>query len=91
MERPFSGQVACVAGDFFETDFGDGFDAILSTSALYHFASEDKIRLYQKVYDALRPGGSSMRTKPHPIPRHRRKDSANSPKTRTAGRTWTRT
>lgn len=57
MERPFAGQVTCVIGDFFETDFGSGFDAMISTSALHHFAPEDKVRLYRKVYDALRPGG----------------------------------
>lgn len=57
MERPFAGQVTCVIGDFFETDFGSGFNAMISTSALHHFAPEDKVRLYRKVYDALRPGG----------------------------------
>ena len=57
MERPFAGQGTCVIGDFFETDFGSGFDAMISTSALHHFAPEDKVRLYRKVYDALRPGG----------------------------------
>lgn len=56
-ERPFADQITFVVGDFFETNFGDGFDAMISTSALHHFAPEDKIRLYKKVYDALRPGG----------------------------------
>lgn len=57
MARPFAGQVTCVIGDFFETDFGTDFDAMISTSALHHFAPEDKVRLYRKVWDALRPGG----------------------------------
>lgn len=56
-ERPFAEQVTCVVGDFFETDFGCGYDAMISTSALHHFAPEEKVRLYRKVYDALRPGG----------------------------------
>lgn len=56
-ERPFAGQITYVVGDFFDTDFGSGFDAMISTSALHHFAPEDKVRLYKKVYDALCPGG----------------------------------
>ncbi len=70
MERPFASQVTCVVGDFFETDFGDGFDAMISTSALHHFAPEDKVRLYKKVCDALRPGGmflNSDKTAPNPM------------------------
>ena len=68
-ERPFADQVTFVVGDFFETDFGDGYDAMISTSALHHFAPEDKIRLYRKVYGALRPGGlflNSDKTAPDP-------------------------
>jgi len=57
-ERPFADQVTFVVGDFFETCFGTGFDAMISTSALHHFAPEDKVKLYRKVYDALRPGGT---------------------------------
>ena len=57
MMRSFADQITCVIGDFFETDFGDGYDAMISTSALHHFAPEDKVRLYRKVWDALRPGG----------------------------------
>ena len=69
MERPFADRVTCVIGDFFETDFGSDFDAMISTSALHHFAPEDKIRLYRRVYDALRPGGlflNADKTAPNP-------------------------
>lgn len=69
MERPFAGQITCVIGDFFETDFGSDFDAMISTSALHHFAPEDKVRLYRKVCDALRPGGMFLnadKTAPNP-------------------------
>ncbi len=68
-ERPFADQVTYVVGDFFETDFGGDFDAMISTSALHHFAPEDKVRLYRKVYDALRPGGlfvNADKTAPNP-------------------------
>lgn len=55
--RPFGDRVDCVAGDFFEVPFGEGYDAVISTSALHHFTREDKAVLYAKVYAALRPGG----------------------------------
>ncbi|MBR5871352.1 MAG: class I SAM-dependent methyltransferase [Clostridia bacterium] len=55
--RPFGDRVTCVAGDFFEVPFGDGFDAVISTSALHHFTRADKAVLYTKVYRALKPGG----------------------------------
>ena len=69
MKRPFADRVTCVIGDFFETDFGSDFDAMISTSALHHFAPEDKLRLYCRVYDALRPGGlflNADKTAPNP-------------------------
>ena len=69
MERPFADRVTCVIGDFFETDFGSDFDAMISTSALHHFAPEDKLRLYRRVYDALRLGGlflNADKTAPNP-------------------------
>ncbi len=68
-ERPFAEQVTYLVGDFFDTDFGSDYDAMISTSALHHFAPEDKVRLYRKVYEALRPGGlfvNSDKTAPDP-------------------------
>ncbi|MBE6615364.1 MAG: class I SAM-dependent methyltransferase [Ruminococcaceae bacterium] len=56
-KRPFADRVECILGDFFETEFGEGYDAVISTSALHHFAPEDKARLYRKVTDCLKPGG----------------------------------
>jgi len=43
---------------------------MISTSALHHFSPEDKVRLYRKVYDALRVGGlfvNSDKTAPDPV------------------------
>lgn len=68
-ERPFAEQVTYIIGDFFDTDFGCDYDAMISTSALHHFSPEDKVRLYRKVYDALRAGGlfvNSDKTAPDP-------------------------
>lgn len=56
-ERPFADRVEIICGDFFFVDFGGGYDAVISTSALHHFEEEDKERLYRKVFDCLRPGG----------------------------------
>lgn len=56
-QRPFADKVRCVVGDFFAVDMGEGYDAAISTSALHHFAPEDKARLYKRVFESLRPGG----------------------------------
>lgn len=56
-ERPFADKVEMICGDFFLVDFGEGFDAVISTSALHHFNEEDKCRLYRKAFNCLRPGG----------------------------------
>jgi tRNA (cmo5U34)-methyltransferase len=55
--RPFADRVKAVCGDFFETDFGEGWDAVISTSALHHFTPEDKQLLYRRIFDCLKPGG----------------------------------
>ena len=55
--RPFGDRVTCLAGDFFEVPFGEGYDAVISTSALHHFTREDKTVLYAKILASLRPGG----------------------------------
>lgn len=55
--RPFARRVDCICGSFFDVDFGGGYDAVISTSALHHFAPEDKARLYARIFAALKPGG----------------------------------
>lgn len=56
-ERDFSEKVDIICGDFFEVDFGTGYDAVISTSALHHFTKEDKLRLYKKVLECLKDNG----------------------------------
>ncbi|MBQ8508504.1 MAG: class I SAM-dependent methyltransferase [Clostridia bacterium] len=56
-KRDFADRVTCVVGDFFEVDFGGGYDAVISSAALHHFAPTDKARLYAKIAAALKPGG----------------------------------
>ena len=55
--RSFAGRVTCMAGDFFNTDFGTSFDAVISSAALHHFDPANKRMLYRRIFDALRPGG----------------------------------
>ncbi len=56
-KRPFADKVNIVKGNFFEVDFGSEYDVVISSSALHHFAAEDKLRLYQKIFASLKRGG----------------------------------
>ena len=56
-EKTFKDKVETICGDFFEVEFGNNNDVVISTSALHHFLYDDKKRLYRKVYDSLRTGG----------------------------------
>lgn len=50
--------IELITADYFQHPFGqDEFDAALSFETLHHFRFEKKLGLYQKLYDALRPGG----------------------------------
>ena len=55
--RSFADHVTTICGDFFEVEFGDNYDAVISTSALHHFKTEEKIKLYKKIYDCLKDNG----------------------------------
>jgi len=56
-KRSFANQVTTICGDFFEVDFGENYDAVISTSALHHFKPEEKLTLYKKIFDCLKKGG----------------------------------
>lgn len=56
-KRDFSDKVKTICGDFFEVGFGNNYDAVISSAALHHFQEEDKIKLYQKIYDSLKENG----------------------------------
>ena len=55
--RPFADKVEIICGDFFQTEFGTGYDAVISSSALHHFQAEPKLQLYMKIYNSLNAGG----------------------------------
>ena len=47
-----------VLGSYFDVPFGEeAFDAAVSVESLHHFTQEEKIPLYAKLYNALKPGG----------------------------------
>lgn len=56
-ERSFSNNVKTICGNFFDVDFGNNYDAVISTSALHHFFIDDKLELYKKIYNSLNDGG----------------------------------
>ncbi len=47
-----------VIGDFYDYDFSESYDIIVSSLALHHLATdEDKKEFYKKIYSALAQGG----------------------------------
>jgi SAM-dependent methyltransferase len=47
-----------INASYFDFDFGTGqYDAAISYQTMHHFSHEEKIRLYSKVFAALKPGG----------------------------------
>ena len=56
-KRSFIDHVTTICGDFFEVEFGENYDAVISTSALHHFKMEEKVKLYKKIYDCLKVNG----------------------------------
>ena len=56
-ERNISDNITIVNKSFFDYDFGNDTDAVISTQALHHFEPKDKLVLFKKVYDCLKDGG----------------------------------
>jgi tRNA (cmo5U34)-methyltransferase len=51
-------RVRCLVGDFNAFAFDAQYDAIVSSLALHHLATDaDKLGFYRQIYDALAPGG----------------------------------
>jgi len=47
-----------INANYFDYDFGiEWFDAIISFQTMHHFSHEQKIKLYSRIYSALKPGG----------------------------------
>ena len=56
-ERHISDNITIVNKSFFDYDFGNDIDAVISSQALHHFESNDKLTLYKKVYECLKKDG----------------------------------
>ncbi len=56
-KRSFADHVTTIHGDFFEVEFGNNYDAVISTSALHHFTKDEKLKLYKKIYECLKENG----------------------------------
>lgn len=56
-KRNFAYNVECICSDFFEVDFGNDYDAVISSAALHHFTEDDKEKLFNKIYNSLKVGG----------------------------------
>ena len=52
-----------VQGSYFDVPLGEGaFDGAVSVESLHHFTKEEKVPLYEKVRQALKPGGCFILT-----------------------------
>ena len=56
-ERHISDNITIVNKSFFDYDFENDIDAVISSQALHHFEPKDKLTLYKKVYDCLKKDG----------------------------------
>jgi len=46
-----------ICGSYFDVEFGGDFDVVLSTYSLHHFNGTEKLALYKKVFESMKPGG----------------------------------
>ena len=50
--------ITTICGSYFDVPFGEEvFDAAVSVESLHHFSKEEKISLYAKLWQALKPDG----------------------------------
>jgi SAM-dependent methyltransferase len=50
--------LSLINASYFDYEFGSGkFDATISFQTMHHYSHEDKIKLYSKVFDALKADG----------------------------------
>lgn len=60
ISKNITGKVNCLKGDYKIVELGEKqFDVIIATTTLHHLRAEDEWKLmFQKIYTALKPGGS---------------------------------
>jgi tRNA (cmo5U34)-methyltransferase len=52
--RPGTEYIVC---DYSQSDLGGPFDIVCSALSIHHLSPEDKRRLFERIYSALKPGG----------------------------------
>ncbi len=57
-EHGTTGRVEHREGDAFEADLGGPYDGALLFNLIHHLSPEDNVRLFRRIHDALRPGGT---------------------------------
>ena len=51
-------KLTLVHGSYFDVPLGEGcYDAVVSVESLHHFTAAEKLPLYKKLWNALKPGG----------------------------------
>lgn len=51
-------QMEIICGSYFDIDYGlNLYDLVLSTYSLHHFNYDEKLGLYKRVYESVKPGG----------------------------------
>ena len=55
-------EMKLICGSYFDVSFGEGYDGAVSVESLHHFTKEEKIPLYRKLHDALKPGAAFILT-----------------------------
>lgn len=62
-QKPYAQCLTLIEGSYFDVPFGKNvYDCAVSVESLHHFTREQKLPLYQKLYDALKPGGIYVET-----------------------------
>ncbi|HKM00121.1 MAG TPA: class I SAM-dependent methyltransferase [Mobilitalea sp.] len=57
-EKYHNKNITLINASYFDYDFGiDKFDAVVSFQTMHHFSHDMKIKLYSRVYSALKPSG----------------------------------
>jgi tRNA (cmo5U34)-methyltransferase len=58
-KKRFAGKnnIRYITGDYSTMSLGGRYDLICSALSIHHLIHEDKQKLYQRIYDALNPGG----------------------------------
>ena len=54
--------IKLICGSYFDVPFGECYDGAVSVESLHHFTQEEKIPLYRKLHDALKPGAAFILT-----------------------------